>query len=866
MAKLDPTLRRVLADHRRRHALDPTSDGPDALEHAPSRADRAGSRDVRRLTGDEAAAETGDEAEAETGNDTGSGTAADPDASALIDVALELSEIVPELEEFGFQPVTVLPTSTGTLVLGPMPIARLAELEDLPGIRRIEGPRPLEAELDRSVPASNAASLPLGGTHLDGTGVVVGIVDYGFDLLHAGLRRGDGKTRVAALWDQTDVTGPSPGLPTGAPGVVHTRAEIDELIASWPSPDEDDKTLPVDDLRNPLHWARRLRARLDHGTHVTGIAGGTGANPAGPLAGCRAADTYVGMAPNADLVLVNAATSSSHPSHDPSSDITLVYACNWIFTREPDDERRPAVVNLSLGSAAGPHDGSTVVELALDALLVSPPTPNGPAVPQQGRAIVKSAGNRAQLEGRARKVIAGGGFPEEIHFRMSPLAAPGETHHLEVWYDGLEALTTQVVYKGGLSDTEQGSEEVTPGSETTWPLTVAGQTNSIKISEQQVSVNGSRHISVAITPPPAAPSATSPRRPPPGIWKLSLTNPGPHDVTVDAWIHHPCRGPTFIAVHEQSTTITHPGTAHEVITVGSYAPTNTIFPGSSEQLAASSSRGPDRLGRQKPELVAPGVGITSAVSGEHRRTLCCSWYEGAYQSKSGTSMAAPHVTGAVALLFQADPTLDARQVRQVLIDSARPPHYLTDDDLPDPGWGHGILDVANALASLPEPPAGGGDDQVDPHPLRPAAPEEPARRAAQVPRLGLPSFGTALAELHRQLADDPAGQTWALIASRHLSEIRRVLRRSRPAARCWHRLALPETLAALAQLAVTGDTTLSLEAPPDADRWRDRLLEELDRHGSPALRRDLARHGDLLRSRHPGLLAVLLATQRQQAV
>ncbi len=851
MAKLDPTLRRVLADHRRRGGGDPTAgggapttDAPDApADRTASRAGRHQPGDVRRLTTDESAAGS--------------------DEAARVHVALELSGPVPELEELGFQPVTVLPTSTGTLAMGPMPIARLAELEDLPGILRIEGPRPLEAELDRSVPASNATSLPLGGTHYDGTGVVVGIVDHGFDLLHAGLRRGDGRTRIAALWDQTAETGSSPGLPDGAPGVVHTRGEIDGLISSWPSPEDDDETLPIDDLRNPKHWARRLRDRADHGTHVTGIAGGNGANPAGPAAGCRAADTYVGMAPNADLVLVNAATSSSHPSHDPSSDITLVYACNWIFTREPDDERRPAVVNLSLGSAAGPHDGSSVVERALDALLVTPETPNAPAVAQPGRAIVKSAGNRAQLEGRARAIVHGDGLPEEILFHMRPDAEPGLTHHLEVWYDGLEALTTKVVYQGRLGDSGQESEEVAPASAESWALTVNGRTSTIEISEQEVGVNGSRQISVAIRPPP---TATVSHRPPPGIWKLSLTNPSSSGVTVDAWIHHPQDGLSFIAVHEQSTTITHPGTAHEIITVGSYAPPGAISPGSIEHLAASSSRGPDRLGRQKPELVAPGVGITSAVSGERRRTLCCSWYEGAYRSKSGTSMAAPHVTGAVALLFQADPTLDARQVRQALIDSARLPQGMSADDLPDAGWGHGILDVGNALASLPEPPAGGGDDQVDAQQLQPAAPREPVRRSEQDPRLGLPSFGTALAQLHRQLADDPAGRTWALIASRHISEIRRVLRRSRPAARCWHRLALPETLAALAQVAVTGHTALSLEAPPDADRWRDGLLEELDKHGSPALRRDLARHGDLLRSTHPGVLAVVLDERGRQAV
>jgi bacillopeptidase F len=76
-----------------------------------------------------------------------------------------------------------------------------------------------------------------------------------------------------------------------------------------------------------------------------------------------------------------------------------------------------------------------------------------------------------------------------------------------------------------------------------------------------------------------------------------------------------------------------------------------------------SSRGPGNYKgspTQKPEISAPGVKIVSAVPG------------GKYAAYDGTSMAAPHVTGASAILFQIDPKLNPGQVRKIFLQSAVP--------------------------------------------------------------------------------------------------------------------------------------------------------------------------------------------------
>jgi subtilisin family serine protease len=112
-------------------------------------------------------------------------------------------------------------------------------------------------------------------------------------------------------------------------------------------------------------------------------------------------------------------------------------------------------------------------------------------------------------------------------------------------------------------------------------------------------------------------------------------------------------------------------------------------------VAYFSSRGPvtaDGSGRMKPDIVAPGVGVLSALPGN------------IYGYSDGTSMAGPHVAGAVTLLWSADPTLigDIDRTEQILIDTAKP--YTGDKSIgcfegsnPNAAYGYGVLDVYAAV-------------------------------------------------------------------------------------------------------------------------------------------------------------------------
>ena len=105
-----------------------------------------------------------------------------------------------------------------------------------------------------------------------------------------------------------------------------------------------------------------------------------------------------------------------------------------------------------------------------------------------------------------------------------------------------------------------------------------------------------------------------------------------------------------------------------------------------DRLAKFSLRGPSKhTNKFKPEISAPGVNILSAD------------YKGGYVLKTGTSMAAPHVTGAVALILEANRNLTVDKVEEILKSTATP---LTDDHYissPNMGYGYGKLNVYKAV-------------------------------------------------------------------------------------------------------------------------------------------------------------------------
>lgn len=145
-----------------------------------------------------------------------------------------------------------------------------------------------------------------------------------------------------------------------------------------------------------------------------------------------------------------------------------------------------------------------------------------------------------------------------------------------------------------------------------------------------------------------------------------------------------------------NTTSSNPGGPGSVATPGNYPESYTTgATDSSNRLASFSLQGPSPYGEQKPDISAPGVNIRSSVPG--------GGYEGGW---SGTSMAGPHVSAAIALLRQANASLTVDQLESILTSTAKPLTDSTFPTSPNNGYGAGLLDVLAAVKSVAQQDSG----------------------------------------------------------------------------------------------------------------------------------------------------------------
>ncbi|HVP39186.1 MAG TPA: S8 family serine peptidase [Candidatus Saccharimonadales bacterium] len=545
-----------------------------------------------------------------------------------------------------------------------VPPGRLAALAALPGVLSVQANRRHRPELDVSGPACGAVSAhgaaapPYPG--VTGRGVVVGIVDGGIDWTHGDFKDAAGHSRVAFLWDQTDAGGPTPALYPYGTEWVRANLETPGL-------------------------AREVDAS-GHGTHVAGIAAGNGAGTGNG----KPAYTYVGIAPEADLVVVKTDYSLTG----------IVDGVNWIFQKAAL-LGRDAVVNLSLGNNYGPHDGTDPEELALDALA-------GP-----GRLIVKSAGNTggSHLHGRVNVSARRTGTLSWTVTPYTPSVYYYNFFDLDGWYSETDSLTVTLLSPNG-----QVLGPVPVGYYT--PSAVSTPDGALYVENGvEATQNGLSHLFVEVWDPEIG------QAPAPGTWTLRVDNArSAGTARLDGWMADLNLGDgqgsaPMLAGWDPENEITTPGNGHRVITVGAYAtkscwsalgyakPVCYVTPPAYGTLAFFSSPGPTRDGRQKPDLCAPGFGVASTLSGSITAPAGFTTLDGVHLIEQGTSMAAPHVTGALALLLQRRPHMGPSEAMSRLALGA-----VRDSATgPEPGnlWGYGKLDIPRTLATPVDAPAGG---------------------------------------------------------------------------------------------------------------------------------------------------------------
>lgn len=595
-------------------------------------------------------------------------------------------------------------TRAGDIVTARIPLGAVDDLLGRPSIRAIEAAtalRPLGVVPVEGLAGGSAAPVPLAANDsamadvgfdqlrsrvgerwdgLTGSGVIIGIYDSGLDLEHDDFRHPDGSTRVAFAWDQTE-SGSGPGM-VGE----HTFTYGTECTGAGVNRGE----CPMED-------------RIGHGTHVAGTAAGDGSATGKGQPAWR----FPGGAPGADLIVVKGGDAEFHADG-------VVDGVAYIFARA-EALGRPAVVNISLSSQAGPHDGTTLLERALDAL-------SGP-----GRIIVSGSGNAGDhrntfppvpngpnhAEGRA------GGPPSGV--RIPPYRpVSGEVNDgalLEMWYGGSDSLAVTITSPGGRSVTA-----------------VTGDSTSLSTDEGTVIIlnavdgpapsNGDHAVLMGIVDADAA------YPPAPGLWRIEVAPVALHE---GGGYHLWLTGTTFdtneLTRLEGQTSNRYlvgvPASADRILATGAHV-TRHEWLGVGEEpqsfpareplgdIAYFSSPGPRRDEVLKPAFTAPGKVVISSLSSEASLWDGFPWLiesDSVHVGLLGTSMASPQLAAAVAILLQLEPALTPEDAREALrLTTTTDAHVPS--TLPDPTWGTGKLNIAAAVERLRPDGLGGGGETV----------------------------------------------------------------------------------------------------------------------------------------------------------
>ncbi|WP_228635844.1 S8 family peptidase [Clostridium perfringens] len=496
----------------------------------------------------------------------------------------------------------------GILIIKVNDLNRIIELE---GLQYIELPKILYTSAYDSNRASCIPSV-WNNYNLTGEGILVGFLDTGIDYTHNAFKDDEGNTRIEYIYDLEN-------------GVVYDKNKINEALKS----EDPFSIVPEIDLSG-------------HGTHVAGIA----------CAGGNINFDNYGVAYKSSIAMVKITGENSLRA---ALSTQLMRGLKFLMDKS-NEINKPLVVNISLSTNDGSHNGSSLLEKYIQTF-----------TQLQKAVIVVAAGN----EGNSAHHV-GGKMKKEEDLDLN--IGDGEKGIiLDFFKPVLVYVSVEVISPTGISTGPMGLSE-------SYKERFVGREKIVVYSTgpKPFDIQGQTTISIL----PLGDTITS------GGWRIIVRKLNNYEGYFDVWL------PIAEGLNERTrflqpsvyNTLGIPATVEGVISVGSYNFLNN-------NLSAFSGRGvvrPEWL--IKPDLVAPGENILSTVE------------EQGFDTKSGTSMAAPQVSGICALLFEwgiirnNDPFLYGERIKYYLIKGAK--RTIFGEAYPNPDLGYGFVCLDRTMELL----------------------------------------------------------------------------------------------------------------------------------------------------------------------
>jgi subtilisin family serine protease len=531
-------------------------------------------------------------------------------------------------------------------VTATIPVTMLEQLKSSDAVAFVHPAEPLKLDVPTPSAGRAPASRTIAGVGggKKAKGVLIGIVDVGgFDFAHPDfLKKGGKTTRFHSIWDQGGKLRPPPkGFQYGS---LITRAHMDAAIAAAAKPGG----LPPQILE-----AQSQQVPGSHGTHVASIAAGNR-----------------GVCPHAVIaaVLIDVPQPSDERERRRatfSDSSRIIHAIEYLVN-VAEQEGLPLSINISLGTNGGAHDGSSGACRWIDSLLSTP-----------GRAVCVAAGNAGQESAQREddfgwvmgRIHTSGSVPSrglEVDLDWTVIGngiADVSENELEIWYSPQDRISLLLQPPGS-----NRWFEVKPG-EFIENHRLEGGTRFSIYNEVYHPTNGSNYIAVYLTPNLQLGTFVGVKA---GVWRVRLRGDDIREGSFHGWIERDdpneigrhsgmrlFRFPSFFSARSNvdSHSINSLACSHRVIGVANIDDLR-------QRIHVTSSQGPTRDGRLKPDICAPGTDIVAANGFARDNT--------AWVGMTGTSMASPYVTGVIAHMLEVEPDLTAAQCLGILQRTSQP--------------------------------------------------------------------------------------------------------------------------------------------------------------------------------------------------